>query len=283
MTGTWHIEEWIDDASRTAVEYADYWNDAEAERDKIWDVTDGGFDEVEKYLQEVGLEPDLRRCLHLLAEDGRPIRGRGIDVAAGTLWAVPILLEQPGVDHVCCLEYSRHRLLELGPRMLTHYGVGPDRVTLALGSFYDLHLPDASLDFAFLSQALHHADEPAGLLHELSRVLVSGGSVIIVGEHCITPRHYARYAVRAGAGILPAGLRRHVPGGDVTVRRTLRPRGADLEPPDPLLGDHVYTGAEYRRLFSDAGFESIRVRESGAGYQSFILRRLPGTAPSRRP
>lgn len=272
MSTAWKIERWIDDSARTSIEYAEYWNDAEAERGKVWHVADDGFEKVEDYLKEVGLEPDLRRCLERLeSQDGRALHGRGIDIAAGTLWAEPILLEQPAVEHVYCLEYSEHRLLEIGPRMLEHYGVDPARVTLALGSFYDLHLADASLDFAFLSQALHHADEPETLLRELSRVLVTGGVVIIVGEHRIVPRHYARYAARVAASLLPPGLRRRVVGDPPAVRRTVRPRGADLEPPDPVLGDHVYTPAEYRRLFDGAGFDMLRFGESGGDFQSFVL------------
>ena len=276
MSTAWQIERWIDDSARTSIEYADYWNDAEAERGKVWDVADDGFGKVEVYLQEVGLEPHLRLCLdRLKAQDGRGIHGRGIDIAAGTLWAEPILLDQAGVEHVCCLEYSEHRLLEIGPRMLEHYAVDPARVTLALGSFYDLHLPDASLDFAFLSQALHHADEPEVLLQELNRVLVTGGAVIIVGEHAIRPAHYARYAARATASLLPSSLQQRLLGGAVDIRRTVRPQGADLVPPDPVLGDHVYTRAEYQRLFAGTGFEMTRFDEAGSDYQSFLLRKLP--------
>lgn len=283
MTTAWRIERWIDDASRGAVEYAEYWNDAEAERDKVWDVSDGGFDEVESYLRDSGLESDLRRCLHRLeSQYGGALHGRGIDVAAGTLWAEPILLDLPGVEHVCCLEFSEHRLLEIGPRMLEHYGVDPERVTLALGSFYDLRLPDASLDFAFLSQALHHADDPDALLRELSRVLVAGGVVIIVGEHSVKPGYYVRYLARLGASLLPVALQRRIAGGRVEVRRTLRPRGADLVPTDPILGDHVYTGAEYERLFEAAGFEMARFDEPGSDFQSFLLRKRAVTASGSR-
>lgn len=277
MTTAWKIERWIDDASRAAVEYAGYWNDSEAERDKVWNVSEGGFDEVETYLRDVGLEPHLRRCLERLdAMHGGALRGRGIDIAAGTLWAEPILLELPSIEHVCCVEYSEHRLLDIGPRMLEHYGVDPERVTLALGSFYDLRLPDASLDFAFLSQALHHADDPDALLRELARVLVPGGVVIIVGEHSLKAGYYARYFARVGASLLPTALQRRLAGGHISVRRTLRPRGADLVPTDPILGDHVYTAAEYRQLFETAGFEMTRFDEPGSDFQSFLLHKLAG-------
>lgn len=237
MSDSWHIEYWLDDDTRTAIEYSEYWNDAELEREKPWDVTQRGFGEVESYLLEVGLEPDLHMCVNeLKRRTGRDLGARGIDIAAGTLWAVPILLRQPGVEHVCCLEYSRHRLLDLGPTMLEHYGVEPEQVTLALGSFYDLKISDASLDFAFLSQALHHADQPDALLAELHRVLRPDG----------------------------------------VVPFTLHPSGADLEPPEPTLGDHTYTKSEYAQLFAGAGFDVVQPRRARAHYQSFVLTKRAG-------
>lgn len=277
MTTDWNVEYWIDDSERNTIEYAEYWNDEEAERSKPWDVNEHGFRDVESYLADVGLQSDLEMCLHeVRATTGRDLRGRGIDIAAGTLWAEPILLGQDGVEHVYCLEYSRHRLLTIGPKMLSHYGVDPARVTLALGSFYDLRLPDGSLDFAFLSQALHHADRPEALLGELRRVLRPGGVALIIGEHRIRPQLYLRYAVRALAGVLPAGLRRRVRGGDLDVRVTLRPNGADLEPPDPTLGDHTYTKAEYLELFGATGFETAQPTRRGAHYRSFLLTKRAG-------
>lgn len=278
MTTAWNVEYWLDDAEREAIEYAAYWNDADAERGKPWDVEEGGFDGVEAYLADVGLQADLELCLDEVERlAGRRLEGRGIDIAAGTLWAVPTLLAQPGVEHVHCLEYSRHRLLAIGPVMLEHYDVRPDQVTLALGSFYDLHLPDATLDFAFLSQALHHADDPAALLAELHRVLRPGGVALIVGEHRLDRSAYARYAVRAAGRVLPDSLRRRLPGGAVDVRFTLRPSGSDLEPPDPLLGDHTYTRPEYARMFAEAGFDVAQPQRPGAHYQSFVLTRTGGT------
>ena len=158
MSVTWTVEHWLAPDEAAAIEYAGYWNDAGAERDKPWWVLDGDFAKLEAYLDQTGLRGDLDHCLAAL---GRPLRGQGIDLAAGTLWAAPVLLDAGAVEHLYCLEYSRHRLLEIGPTVLAHYAVDPQRVVLAFGSFYDLQVPEGTLDFAFLSQAFHHADRPA--------------------------------------------------------------------------------------------------------------------------
>ncbi|MEM7306443.1 MAG: metalloregulator ArsR/SmtB family transcription factor [Planctomycetota bacterium] len=44
----------------------------------------------------------------------------------------------------------------------------------------DLPLPDGSHDVCVLSQALHHADSPVGALREAHRVLVPGGSLVVI-------------------------------------------------------------------------------------------------------
>lgn len=275
MTTAWRIERWIDDEARAEIEYAEYWNDEAAESAKPFNVEAHGFGDVERYLAHTGLPQDLRACLEIVRRSEAPIGRRGVDVAAGTLWAVPVLLAEPGVEHVCCVEYSRHRLLDLGPRMLEHYGVEPERVTLALGSFYELKLPDGSLDFAFLSQAFHHADDPAALLSELSRVLVGRGRVLIVGEHRVRARTYAAYAARATLGLLPRSLQQRLLGRTFETRLRLRPSGSDLEPPDPVLGDHVYTTREYRDLFEGQGFDWRSFRRKGSEFRSFVLTKSP--------
>jgi SAM-dependent methyltransferase len=269
MTTTgWAVEHWLSEEDAARIEYAEYWNDVEAERDKPWNVEGRDFGRLERYLDDVGLPADLQACLQAL---GRPLGPRGIDLAAGTLWATPRLLAAGTVERLYCLEFSRHRLLELGPRMLEHYGIDPERVVLAYGSFYSLALPDDTLDFALLSQALHHADRPRALLDELRRVLRPGGAAIVIGEHVVRPLDYAVYGARVLASLAPPRLQQRLLGAPVQVRRTLRPRARDVSPTDPVLGDHVYDGAEYARMFEDAGFAWRRVRRPRAQYQGFLL------------
>ncbi len=99
MTTNWPTERWLGDPAVAEIEYAQYWNDAEAERDKPFYVLDGDFAKLERYLDEVGLVEDLRHSLGLLEQRrGRPLEGSGVDVAAGALWAAPILLGAGAVD-----------------------------------------------------------------------------------------------------------------------------------------------------------------------------------------
>ncbi len=274
VVSPWSVERWISEDTVAQLEYAEYWNDEGHEHGKPLDLHDDDFSKLERYLGEVGLVRDLTLCLDTLAS---PLAGRGIDLAAGTLWAAPILLKSTAVECVYCLEYSKHRLLTIGPRVLTHYEVSPERVVLVYGSFYDLHLEAGSLDFALLSQAFHHADRPAALLAELRRVLKPGGQVIIVGEHIPRPRDYALYGIRACASLLlPRDVQRRMLGHELDVHLSLRPSVDDVMPADPVLGDHAYSQAQYRALFTQSGFAMRRVRRPRSHYQSFVLERGNG-------
>jgi SAM-dependent methyltransferase len=281
----WATENWLSDAEISRIEYSQFWNDEEMEKDKAWYILDGDFAKMERYLETTSLALDLSDCVKVLNTDfKRHLTGVGIDMAAGNLWAVPRLLRLGTVDKIYCLEYSKHRLLQIGPAVLEYYGVPKERVVLALGSFYDLHLKNKSLDFVFMSQAFHHADDPNRLLREVDRVLRDNGVIIIVGEHVFGYRkeqakHIVKYLI---SRLVPKGIQQRL-FGRVFAVRTLMPSRRHILPPDPVIGDHYYTPKEYESLFSGLGFQAKRLRRKNSSFQSFVLMRPTGTAVSGTP
>jgi SAM-dependent methyltransferase len=262
------IEFWQSETELASVEFAGYWNDVEEERRKEWWIADGDFAKMEAYLDEQELNAQLDRVVEVAESLGRPIRGQGADLAAGNLWAVPRLLAH-GASRVYAVEYSRHRLLELGPMVLHHYSVPPTAVVLCHGSFYDLRLPDASLDFAFMSQAFHHAADPNAFLREVRRALRGDGVVLMIGEHVVDRSLPARIrnAGVALASRVPARMQSTVFGR--TIAR--RPFRLERPAPDPVLGDHYYLSSEYRAMFAAAGFAATSVRDRAWPFQAFVL------------
>lgn len=127
---------------------------------------------------------------------------------------------------------------------------------MCLGSFYKLRLPDASLDFALLSEAFHHADDPLRLLAELRRTLKPKAPILMLGEHirpskaALYSRTAARYAVSRLLPVLP-----------------------ELLAPQPITGDHYYLLDQYREMFARAGFSSRRILTEGCSFQRSVLSR----------
>jgi SAM-dependent methyltransferase len=266
----WSTESWVTDSVLNGIAFSSYWNDEQKEKQKQWYILDGDFSRMETYLSKTRLPDDIRRGAELLrAEFGRTISGTGLDMAAGNLWAVPQLLQQGAIDKLYCLEYSKHRLLTLGPRVLDHYNVPRERVVLALGSFYDIHLADESLDFVFLSQAFHHADDPERLLAEICRVLKPRGLVMIIGEHIVERSYVKHLAAAVVSRVVPTAVQR-LAVGRVAAPRPLLPEKPRSREPDPIMGDHYYTAREYQRMFAKR-FTSRPFRTRRSSYQSFIL------------
>ncbi len=246
------VENWLLPDVEKMDAYMSYWNDEEIEKSKEWYVLDDNFSKMEKHVQESGLVKDFNACVALLKKKhNRTLCGTGIDLAAGNLWAVPYLLTQGNVERLYCLDYSKHRLLKLGPAVLEHYKIPKEAITLAYGSFYNINLPDCSLDFAFLSTAFHHADDPDKLLSEITRVLKPEGIIIIIGEHIVSYikayiRHMLRYVL---SRTLPETMYRRV-CNNAPKPVTLFPAQGNVFRVDPVLGDHYYTIREYLSFFA---------------------------------
>jgi SAM-dependent methyltransferase len=202
--------------------------------------------------------------------------GIGIDVAAGMLWMLPVLFGALSIERMICVEYSKHRLLKLGPKVIEHYGLPADKITLALGSFYDIRLPAESVDFAILCQAFHHANDPAALLGQVRKVLKPGGVVIVLGEDVVNWSlrddllHMARYMA---ARVLPRALRRGPLHPAHGVPASFIARSEEIFRPDLELGDHAYLPRDYRRIFRRGGFSIELVRRRNAKSLSLLGRK----------
>lgn len=262
---------WKQPAEINRMEYVAYWNDEEIEKEKEWWILDGDFEKMEAYLEKSYLGPQLQQGIAFLEHHlGKSLEGCGADLAAGNLWAIPRLLEAGNIEMIYAVEYSRHRLLKLGPRVLQHYSVPEEKVILCLGSFYQLQIPNEPLDFVFLSQAFHHADDPFRLLAEIRRVLKPGGVVLMIGEHIAREvplmRHFVKYVI---SNLIPYDIQQRVFGKSFVVDTPL-PKRPPL-PPDPILGDHCYHAHEYHDMFSRSGFRYFNLRISGSKFQSFVL------------
>jgi len=269
-------EIWLDSESIQSVAYSRFWNDEDIERQKPWHVIANGFERMEQYVSSLGLIEDLTACVDGLRRRGKFVGGAGIDVAAGILWLLPSLFRIVGPDHVTCVEYSAHRLLKLGPEVLKKHAVPLAKVTLALGSFYDIKVPSDSMDFAVLCQAFHHADDPDRLIGQIARALKHDGVIIILGEEQVdwTFKHDVLHSLRYLAHrLLPKTFHRSFLYSPYGPPRTFIAHSHDLFPHDPVLGDHAYLRREYGPIFRAHGFRTEFVVRPGAQKVSLVAYR----------
>jgi len=102
-------------------------------------------------------------------------RARYVDVGVGDGLLTLMLAEV--AESVTAVDISPEMLRQLAQRAER---AGLRNVTPVEGELEDLPLPEAAFDVAVLSQALHHADDPARALAEARRVVVPGGHVLVI-------------------------------------------------------------------------------------------------------
>lgn len=111
---------------------------------------------------------------------GDRIKGRVIDLAAGTCWTTALLSRLDPVNEVVALDLSRHFLTTVGARLIRLLDGHVSKITFAVSSFNRLPFDDESFDCAFLVAAIHHSLSPIKTLLEARRVLKPGGMLIVV-------------------------------------------------------------------------------------------------------
>ncbi|TVR49125.1 MAG: methyltransferase domain-containing protein [Puniceicoccaceae bacterium] len=97
------------------------------------------------------------------------------DLGAGEGMVAQLLARR--ARQVVCIDNSP-RMVEVGTELARKNGL--TNLTYKLGDIEQVPLPDASVDLAYLSQALHHARRPATAVAEAFRILRPGGSLVVL-------------------------------------------------------------------------------------------------------
>ncbi len=250
---------WLNEEELRTIPTSAYWNDEEMEKEKPFYLVDGNAEKLWRYLRDTTTYYQQYKAVLKLADDlGCKIRGIGVDIAAGVCWTTALISQHDGVEKVYAIEMSKHRLLRLAPVVCAALGAFQSKIIRALGSFYDIRLPDGSVDFCMVAQAFHHADDPRRLLKELYRILKPGAATLIMGEAPIYPMGLLKRRIKNAAKfVLPS------PFYTAPPVYKLVPSFDDLFPPDPKSGDHYYRIRDYDEIFDACGFTLHRRRASG--------------------
>ena len=244
------VQFWFSDKEIKDVYSGQYWNDEEEEKKKEWYILDGNTERLSRYLKEkTTYYAEYDSILAFADKIGMPVKGVGADLAAGVCWTTALLSQIESVEKIYATEISKHRLLKIAPSVLDLFNACGNKIIRAIGSFYDIKLPDQSVDFCFMSQAFHHADDPQRLLHEIRRVLKPSGVVLIIGENPVYTFDFVKACIKNLIKIV-------LPLKRVKKRVVYKmfPKFNDFFYPDNESGDHFYRINDYADLFNRAGF-----------------------------
>jgi SAM-dependent methyltransferase len=178
---------------------------------------------------------------------------RYLDLGCGAGWLTAMLSRRPRVASVVAWDSSPHLIGKMLPDTIDLLEGDSAKVEPVCGEFVPLLVDTGSIDVAVMSSAFHHADQPQKLLDELRRVLVPGGTLVLLNE---TPWHrlaMLTFTLRTSAAAL-ANL--------ASRRSRVRREGhlaADHALYDAELGDRARTIAQWRALAGDAGWSLARI------------------------
>ena len=110
------------------------------------------------------------------------VRGRVLDVAAGTCWATAMISRLDRVNEVVALDLSENFLLTVGDRIINHFSGDRRKIRFAVSTFNAIPFEDAYFDCAYLVATLHHAQAPLVTLSEIIRVLKPDGTLFVISS-----------------------------------------------------------------------------------------------------
>lgn len=238
-----------------------YWDDEVEDKKKVFNI-DSGFEalEADQHLLSI-----FRQLQAILDDQNCSVVDKDIlSLASGTCWLECWWLRNEAPRKLIAVDFSKHRLHQIAPKMLNHYGL-KFPVDLIRGDVSDALDCENTFDIVLLSQAFHHFEDPIGILKTVRRVLNPGAVVILVGEHYFgwkrqlaqTAKHFIKFIFNLNY-----------------YRKThyLLPSYKDLFPPCPVKGDVHYSISDYDFLFRKAGFsEHKRYIDMRSGIQGFCL------------
>jgi len=253
------IQHWLSDEELQNVYSSAYWNTEEIEKNKDWYILNGDKKKLLTYIRvKTTLHKEFEGIISFAQSMGLEIRGACVYLAAGVCWTSALLSRIEAVSKVYALEISKHRLLSIAPHVLDLLKSYNEKIVRVIGSFYDIKLPDQSVDFCFIASSLHHADRPAKLLLEVRRILRPNGFILIIGENPVL-RHelFNKYIKNYIKIIFPFWKYK---SGAIYK---LFPKFSDLYPPDQESGDHYYRIKDYFGLFKESGFQLHQHKDLG--------------------
>ncbi|MEM1133429.1 MAG: metalloregulator ArsR/SmtB family transcription factor [Pseudomonadota bacterium] len=149
--------------------------------------------------------------------------GDMLDLGTGTGRMVELLADRAG--HATAIDKSPEMLRLARAKLET---LGPDRVDLLLGDFYQLPVEDNRFDCILMHQALHYADNPGAVFDEIGRALTPGGTVAIIDFAPHALEELRSRDAHARLGFADAQIRDFMAASGITLSESRELKGEPL-------------------------------------------------------
>jgi ubiquinone/menaquinone biosynthesis C-methylase UbiE len=248
---------WITENEIDNIFSGKYWNNEESEKNKAFYILDGNTNKLIDYLNyQTTYLREFESVIKFSKELGLTIKGVGLDIAAGVCWTTALLSKIASLKKIYAIEISKHRLLKIAPLVFDLFKAETDRIIRVIGSFYDIKLPNESIDFALMSQAFHHAHKPDLLLREIYRVLKPGGFILLIGEEPV----YAYDIIIKYTKNIIKYMFPNITYKSKPINKII-PKFKEMFAPDEVTGDHYYLIKDYYNIFNNNRYELFLHKE----------------------
>jgi SAM-dependent methyltransferase len=171
--------------------------------------------------------------------------GVGADLGGGVGCISASIATFPSVDRIYCVEIVESAVTLAHPVVVgTILGAARSKVVSVVGDSARLELPDESLDFAVIWDALHHSRDPVTTLGECRRVLKPSGRLVVVDRGHNNSMPDAEIDRMLGIQYSREWLIKNYRDPDVPFTRR-------------EYGEHEYRWREWEAFFASAGFTRL--------------------------
>ncbi len=256
------LKNWIE---KNEIRTAKYWEDPEKEKTKVFNILDNDLKKLE---EDIHLNNIYNHLLEISNNENISFKDKTIiSLASGTGWLEGKFLRDKKINKLTLIDFSKHRIHELGPKTLKLFGFELDRADFVYGNILDLKIKNNSQDIILLSQAFHHINEPIKLLNEIKRVLKDDGVVIILGEH------YYSWKIKLNR-IIKHYIKYFLNYKKYRKLNSFFPEYKSLFPPSYEKGDIHYSKLEYHHLFTSMMFDYNHYIHNTKTIQAFVLKKI---------
>lgn len=173
---------------------------------------------------------------------GHPIRGKLIEVGAGTGWCSAWLSQKDTVSEIYTLDYDHYCVEKLMPAVFKSLGAKSDKITRVAGSYNNMKCPDEEFDFVVSIGAINHSENLPATFRECNRVLKKGGYMIAT-EPC-------------EFNSLSLSEQQEIANSFEDDKSVIKKYGPDVGPVKKRdNSDHLYRLFEYEAYALTAGFD----------------------------
>lgn len=189
-------------------------------------LNEDDYNEISKWLDRIN---DGRRKIMPFLCDTLKIRGKVLEMGAGSCWLGSELSKIDAVTEVVCLDISEPILVKIAPHVMDHLNADENKITRVVGDFNKMNFESGMFNFVIFDAALHHipSESMKRVLKEVKRVLRDDGIGVGIREPFLSP----------------------VPIYNFFSKRSFGYQGKRAG-----AVENVFTYRQWRKKFGDAGF-----------------------------